>query len=81
MATKTTKKQPAKRKTAQKRTAHKEMKSFKVAKDTIPFTHTKPTKQTLYWIVLLSVIVIAQLWILSLQIEVANLTDVLMLNP
>lgn len=58
-----------------KRTATPEMRSFHVAKDVPPFTTFKVTRQTLYWVILVSFIVFAQLWIISLQVEVASLLD------
>jgi hypothetical protein len=51
------------------------MQSFRVAKDTIPFTSTKFTTQTFYWIILLAIIVILQLWIIKLQTDIGDLTN------
>ena len=52
-----------------------EFQSFKLAKTTPKFTEFKITRQTVYWIVLLSFIIFAQLWILKIQIEVATLLE------
>ncbi len=57
-----TKKQPA-------------MRSFRVATDQQPFTEFRVTRQTIYWIILVSFIIFAQLWIIKLQIDVATLID------
>lgn len=67
-------KRPATR--SKKTTAKKaEMRSFHVAKDVPPFATFHVTRQTLYWTILVAFIVFAQLWILSLQVEVATLLD------
>ena len=55
------------------------MKSFRVAKETVPFTTVKFTRQTFYWIVLTVIIVLSQLWILQLQMNIADLTNALQL--
>lgn len=61
------------RKTAsRKKTAP--MRSFHAHKDTMPFISFKLTRQTAYWSTLLLFIVLAQLWILFIQIDIANLT-------
>ena len=73
-----TKKRTTKRK-ATTRSKSPQMRSFHVAKDTAPFNSMKLTRQTAYWIILLGVIVISQLWIIKLQIEISNLSDTLLL--
>ena len=76
-----TKKAPAKataKKTSSKGKAtvkQAELRSFRIAKDTQPFTSFQITRQTIYWIILVSFIIFVQLWILKLQIEVAMLLD------
>jgi hypothetical protein len=75
----TAKKKTTKRTT--KRTSSsrtKQMRSFRIEKDTIPFTSTKLTNQTGYWIILLAVIVVLQMWILQVQMEIANITQLLL---
>ena len=82
-ATATTKKAPVKKvkKTTSSKKVQKaskkndEMRSFHVAKDTEPFMSFRITRQTIYWVILIAFIVFAQLWILSLQLEVASLLD------
>lgn len=72
------KKAVVKKKNTAKRAAVKkqpEMRSFHVAKDDQEFTGFRITRQTVYWIILISFIIFAQLWILKLQIEVATLID------
>jgi hypothetical protein len=56
-----------------------QMRSFRIERDTIPFTSTKITHQTGYWIILLAVIVVLQLWILQVQMEIASITELLLL--
>ena len=51
------------------------MRSFRVANDQASFTSFQITKQTVYWIVLVCVIIFAQLWILKTQYEVINILD------
>lgn len=72
---KRTTKTPAKKRASKK---NEEMKSFRVAKDQPPFKSFKVTKQTVYWSILLLVIIATQLWILKLQMDVVTLTDALL---
>lgn len=51
--------------------------SFKVVKDSIPFITTKITQQTMIWSVLLIFIMLVQIWILSVQLDVANTIETL----
>lgn len=71
----TAKKAPVKKATSKKQAAASEMRSFHVAKDVKPFTTFQITRQTFYWVVLVAFIIFAQLWIISLQVEVASLLD------
>ena len=88
----TTKKSPAKKKTttvakapAKKRTTSKatrakkqEMQSFKVYKESPnEFKTFKITRQTVYWTILLAFIMVTQLWILKIQLEIAEITNAL----
>jgi len=76
LARKVSAKKPATKKTgAKKQTVASEMRSFHVAKDVKPFTTFQVTRQTLYWVILVAFIIFAQLWIISLQVEVASLLD------
>ena len=70
-------KKPAASKKARKpsKKTSDEMKSFHVAKEAEPFMSFRVTRQTIYWVILIAFIVFAQLWILSLQVEVASLLD------
>jgi len=56
------------------------MRSFHVHKDPLPFRSFKITRQTAYWSVLLLFIMITQLWILRIQIDIANLTTALLVQ-
>jgi len=68
-------KSTAKKTASRKKASYGQMQSFHIAKDQPPFTTFKITRQTVYWVILVSFIVFAQLWIISLQIEVASLVD------
>ena len=83
------KKSVARKKTvakAVKKVAHKRsapaktaaMKSFKLYKDVKPFTTMKVTRQTLYWAILLAFVAITQLWILKIQMDIANITTLIL---
>lgn len=77
-------KAPVARKSTAKKTAAKRstkatsasMRSFHVAQNPTPFTSFKITRQTVYWVILIAFIIFAQLWIIKLQVEVANLIDI-----
>ena len=55
-----------------------EMKSFRLYKEPKSFVTFKVTRQTLYWIVLLAVIIFTQLWILKVQMDIADSTAALL---
>jgi hypothetical protein len=80
-ATKVVAKKPTAKKTTVKKTGAKSvpqtvsMKSFRVARDQQSFSTFQITRQTVYWIVLIAFIILAQLWILKLQVEVASLLE------
>lgn len=75
MATK--KRTATRKKSTTSRSKHSYEPSFRVVKDTIPFTSTRFTRQTFYWVLILAFIVIMQLWIVKLQVELGNLTNAL----
>jgi hypothetical protein len=54
------------------------MLSFKLCKDNASFTSLKLTRQTLYWGILVAFIAVTQIWILKLQLDIANITTALM---
>jgi len=74
--TTTAKKTPAKRVTTAKKTSAKattaQMRSFHVAPDYPSFKTFKITRQTVYWIIIVSFIIFMQLWILALQMETST---------
>jgi hypothetical protein len=74
--TSTAKKAPAKRVAATKKKASAsaipKMRSFHVSPDYPSFGTFKITRQTLYWIIIVSFIIFMQLWILALQIETST---------
>ena len=51
------------------------MKSFKVYTSPTPFKTFKPTRQTIYWIIILALITVAQLIILKIQLDIFELTQ------
>ena len=51
------------------------VRSFRVANEKAGFTSFKITRQTVYWVILIAVIIFAQLWILKVQYEVLDLLD------
>jgi hypothetical protein len=73
-------KKPIKKKTAVKRTSASKkaknaaLKSFRVYPDT-KFLEFKISRQTVYWTILVSFIILMQLWILKTQFEVIQVTD------
>jgi hypothetical protein len=77
---KTSGKKPTPKATAKKRptaatTAPEVMKSFKVYRSKTPFKTLKPTRQTVYWIIILALITVAQLIILKIQLDIFELTQ------
>ena len=56
------------------------VKSFRISPSPQPFFTFRITKQTVYWILLLLVIVALQLWIIKLQLDIAVLSDSLLLS-
>lgn len=66
---------PVKRAVSRRTRVAEAMRSFRVYREPVPFTTFKITRQTVYWIVLVAFIIFVQLWIIKLQVEVANLID------
>jgi hypothetical protein len=82
MAAKTAAKKPVKKvkKVTSKHAASKKsapMKSFRMYKEEKPFVRVRLSRQTLYWTILLAFIIVTQLWILKIQLDIANLTAAL----
>ncbi len=73
-AKKTTKKVAVKKSSPRKAKTPK-LESFKVAKDTKPFVSYRITEQTVYWSILLILILILSLWVLNIQINISDLLD------
>lgn len=67
-----TKKAPVKKTAARKQP---EMRSFHVYKDVPPFGTFRISRQTVYWVILMSAIIFAQLYILKAQYEVATILE------
>lgn len=70
------------KKVAPRKTAQKSAKltSFKLYKYPEKFSKPRFSRQTIYWIILLSIILVTQLWIINIQVEIANLTNELIQN-
>lgn len=69
-------KSPAKKRVASKKATVQQMRSFKVYNnDAKTFRKFRFTRQTLYWTILLAVIMITQFWILNIQLEISQLTN------
>ena len=52
-----------------------QLKSFKVSKETAPFVSFRVTDQTVYWSILLILILVLALWILNIQININDLLN------
>lgn len=57
-----------------KKTTYKE-ESFKMTKESTPFTSFKVTEQTLYWGILFLYIFALSLWVLSIQLNILNVIE------
>jgi len=70
------KKAPVKRTTTAQKASAKaatdKMRSFHVAPDSPSFSTFKITRQTVYWVIIVSFIIFMQLWILALQMETST---------
>ena len=82
---KTTKTVAAKRPVAKKAVAKKTtakarapMQSFRVYKEAPAFTTFRISRQSVYWAILLTVVVISQLWLLKIQMDIADLTNIVL---
>lgn len=72
-------KAPVRKRSTSKKAA--EMKSFRLYKESPQdFRSFKVTRQTVYWSILLTVIIVTQLWILKIQMEIAELTNSLIVQ-
>ncbi|MDB5181228.1 MAG: hypothetical protein JWO54_991 [Candidatus Saccharibacteria bacterium] len=65
----TTKKAPIHKASAK---APVKVRSFHVSPNDPTFPTFKITRQTVYWVIIVSFIIFVQLWILSLQLETSN---------
>lgn len=75
--TATSKKAPVSKPVAKKASAAKNVqsRSFKLSANQPSFTTFAITRQTIYWVILVSIIIFFQLWILNLQLEVSELIE------
>ena len=70
----TAKKTPVK-KAAIKRTKRVTVKSFKLSPETSPFVSFRLTDQTVYWSILLIMILVLALWVLQIQVNISDILD------
>lgn len=70
-----TRKAAPRKTTASKKVSKKaaEYESFKLSSNQPPIKSFKITKQTVYWVIIMAFIIFFQLWIIKLQVEVAQL--------
>jgi hypothetical protein len=80
VAAKTVTASPKKRTTKKSASQTAKMQSFRVYRGTDNFTSGRFSRQTVYWIILLTIIIATQLWIINLQLEIAELTNELITN-
>lgn len=84
VATKAPAKKPVVKKTVAKKSSAKrvskpaKMQSFRVYKDTNTFNKVSFTRQTIYWTLFLAVVMVTQLWILKIQLDIADLTNAIL---
>ena len=73
-------KKPVRKATSKRTTSKKSapMKSFRVYKDDQSFNSFRITRQTVYWTILLLFIIATQLWLLKIQLDIADLTNALL---
>ncbi|NCO10538.1 hypothetical protein GW746_01755 [Candidatus Saccharibacteria bacterium] len=68
-------KAPAKRKSIKVTVPRYKYESFKLSRDVPPLMTFKITRQTLYWLVIVSFLIFFQLWIIKLQLQVAHVVN------
>ena len=69
----TARKRPTARRTTSKSAA--QVQSFRLAKEDVPFSTVKLTRQTLYWLALCAVMLGFSVWILKLQSDIEAIYD------
>jgi len=67
-------------KTVSKTVSAEKVRSFRVSPNNPGFRTFKITRQTVYWVVIVSFIIFMQLWILSLQLETSNFIEQQIVN-
>jgi len=63
------------KKASPKRVKRIAFQSFKLSPETSPFVSFRITDQTVYWSILLVMILVLTLWILQIQINISNILD------
>ncbi len=70
----------AKKKTVKKAAPKKakkkvQFKSFKLSNEPAPFISFRVTEQTVYWSILLIMILVLALWVLSIQVNISDILN------
>jgi hypothetical protein len=73
------KKPVAKRTVATKKSKVTKERSFVLSRELTPFLTYKVTKQTMYWLVLLLIILILEVWIIQIQFRALDATSMIIL--
>ena len=73
VAKKVTKKAPVVKTVRAKKAPKSE--TFKMTKESTPFTSFKVTEQTVYWVILFAYIFALSLWVLTIQINIMNVIN------
>jgi hypothetical protein len=63
------------KKASPKRVKKVVLKSFKLSPEIAPFVSFHITDQTVYWSILLILILVLALWVLQIQVNISNILD------
>ena len=74
-AKKVTTRKKSVKKSSPKKVKNVSLKSFKISPETAPFISFRITDQTVYWSILLILILGLALWILKIQVDISNILD------
>lgn len=73
------KKRPASKKTTKRKIFHKsansDLRSFKVTREKTPFMTYRITNQTVYWSILLILILLLSVWVVNIQISIYDILN------
>jgi len=68
-------KKVAVKKSAPRKARKVSLESFKVARESAPFVSFRITDQTVYWSILLIMILVLALWVLQIQVDISEILD------